>query len=67
MENEVASHTANSIDVVDKRRNDQRSKTLSHHDKAIAVTLSQLGFHNKRIAALFDVNQGRITEALKDG
>lgn len=34
------------------------------------MTLLQLGFQQKRIAALFDVNQGRISEIaakMKDG
>lgn len=29
---------------------------------ALVRFLSREGFHNKRIAALFDVNQGRISE-----
>ncbi len=41
---------------------DQRSKKLSPADAALIIHLIHLGFQHKRIAALFDVNQGRISE-----
>jgi predicted XRE-type DNA-binding protein len=46
----------------DYNRAGQESETLTQNDVAIIRTLKMLGFHNKRIAALFDVNQGRISE-----
>ena len=45
---------------------EQASGPLNASDKAIVRHLSTAGFHHKRIAALFDVNQGRIRDALKD-
>lgn len=40
----------------------QKSDTLSAEDVAVVKTLLYMGFQQKRIAALFDVNQGRIAE-----
>ena len=40
----------------------QRSKSLTPADGALILHLIHLGFQHKRIAALFDVNQGRISE-----
>ena len=45
---------------------EQASDPLTDGDKAIVRRLSSEGFHQKRIAALFDCNQGRIRDALKD-
>jgi predicted XRE-type DNA-binding protein len=40
----------------------QDSDTLTKKDAAIIRVLLSNGFQTKRIAALFDVNQGRISE-----
>lgn len=40
----------------------QNSDHLSPSDIAIVKLLLTQGFHQKRIASLFDVNQGRIAE-----
>ena len=46
-----------------ERIKSQRSDAIDH-DIEIAITrlLLDVGFHHKRIAALFDCNQGRIAE-----
>lgn len=41
---------------------DQNSDTLTENDGKIIRYLLGKGFQTKRIAALFDVNQGRISE-----
>jgi hypothetical protein len=41
------------------------SDTLTLDDKQVIRVLTDLGFPQKRIAALFDCNQGRIDDALK--
>ncbi len=41
---------------------EQRSKKLTAGDAALILHLVHLGFQHKRIAGLFDVNQGRIAE-----
>jgi predicted XRE-type DNA-binding protein len=46
----------------DERKGLQESYKLSEHDKPIILWLYYQGFHQRRIAALFDVNQGRIAE-----
>ena len=33
---------------------------------SISIFLHRHGFHAKRIAALFDMNQGRVTEVIKE-
>lgn len=38
----------------------QKSDALTKQDAVIIKTLLYLGFQHKRIASLFDVNQGRI-------
>lgn len=43
-----------------------KSLPLSDGDKKVALWLHERGFPNHRIAALFDVNQGRISEALHE-
>jgi len=45
-------------------RKGQESETLSPADKLTVFELVKRGFQHKRVAALFDVNQGRITEAV---
>ena len=45
-------------------RKGQDSETLTEADAVIVRMLNGFGFHNKRIAALFDVNQGRISEVV---
>ena len=40
----------------------QNSDTLRQEDVSVIKLLLHLGFQHKRIAALFDVNQGRISE-----
>lgn len=39
-----------------------REPCFSKQDIAVIVLLKQLGYFEHRIAALFDVNQGRISE-----
>ena len=41
---------------------DQNSDTLTKDDAKVIQYLLKRGFQTKRIAALFDVNQGRISE-----
>lgn len=48
-----------------RRRVQQKSFALTEDDKVVVQYLRNCGFHNKRIAALFDVNQGRISEIPK--
>lgn len=48
-----------------ERHREQASDRMADTDKAIAVLLVSLGFHHKRIAALFDVDQGRIAEIVR--
>jgi len=43
---------------------DQRSPKLDPVDEIIVCTLHLQGFQHKRIAALYDVNLGRVTEIL---
>ena len=43
---------------------DQRSKRLTAAVAALIVHLVHLGFQHKRVAGLFDVNQGRIAEVI---
>jgi DNA-directed RNA polymerase specialized sigma24 family protein len=45
----------------------QASSALTTDDKQVIRMLADRGFQHKRIAALFDVNQGRIVDALNDG
>lgn len=40
----------------------QRSDKLTEKDAVVVKMLLRLGFQHKRIAALFDCNQGRISE-----
>ena len=47
------------------RHRAQESLPMGESDKAIAILLVSLGFQHKRIAALFDVNQGRIAEIVR--
>lgn len=47
-------------------RRGQESETLSAADKLTVYELVTRGFHHKRVAALFDVNQGRIPEAVAE-
>lgn len=51
---------------VSRRHASQKSHTLEHADRSIIIYLLRLGFHEKRIAALFDVNQGRIAEVSRE-
>lgn len=48
-----------------ERHVEQKSDKLSPSDAAIVVLLASMGFQHKRIAALFDVNQGRIAEIVR--
>ena len=47
-------------------REGQQSEPLSRADKLLIYDLVSRDFQHKRIAALFDVNQGRITEAVQE-
>ena len=40
----------------------QDSPQLTSNDAIVIKALLKLGFHDKRIAALFDCNQGRVSE-----
>lgn len=55
-----------SASQVKAREEAQASYSLQPHDVPIIIGLTRLGFHQKRIAALFDVNQGRIAEVVRD-
>lgn len=46
----------------EERKTSQSSRALDSTDAAVVKLLMELGFQHKRIAALFDVNQGRIAE-----
>jgi DNA-directed RNA polymerase specialized sigma24 family protein len=54
-------------DEAKRRWEGQKSEPLSFSDRSIVQLLAREGFHQKRIAALFDCNQGRIDDALKVG
>ncbi len=56
---------ANDTSDAARRTIQMKSHTLTSNDKALALDLSKRGFPHKRIAALFDVNQGRIAEVTK--
>ena len=43
-------------------KDDFPSRTLTETDASVIRMLCELGFQQKRIAALYDVNQGRIAE-----
>lgn len=45
----------------------QASDTLSEKDVRVIKSLLKLGFQHKRIASLFDCNQGRIAEINSGG
>ena len=45
-----------------KPRKGQASETLNDRDEIVVMGLLLMGFQQKRIAALFDCNQGRIAE-----
>lgn len=48
-------------------REGQESVTLTRGDKVLIFTLvTQYKFQHKRVAALFDCNQGRIAEAIAE-
>ena len=49
----------------DRRTRQMKSHTLTTSDKALVLDLTKRGFPHKRLAALFDVNQGRIAEVTK--
>jgi hypothetical protein len=49
----------------ERRTKQMKSHALTTSDKALALDLTKRGFPHKRIAALFDVNQGRIAEVTK--
>lgn len=46
------------------RHKEQASSKLSDEDRAIIIWLASLGFQYKRIAALFDINMGRVAEVV---
>jgi DNA-directed RNA polymerase specialized sigma24 family protein len=48
-----------------ERHDEQDSIKLTDEDRAIIIHLASLGFQYKRIAALFDVNMGRIAETIR--
>ena len=48
------------------RKGQQASYTLDEWDAAIIRFLDNQGFSCQRIAALFDVNQGRVSEVITD-
>ena len=50
--------------TAEQRHDEQDSIKLTDADRAIIIHLAALGFQYKRIAALFDVNMGRIAETV---
>ena len=48
-----------------ERHAEQDSIKLTDGDRAIMIHLAMLGFQYKRIAALFDVNLGRVAETIR--
>ena len=46
----------------DTRRKAQKSDTITEGDALVVKMLLPMGFHHKRIAALFDWNIGRVSE-----
>lgn len=46
------------------RKSQQTAYTLDEYDAAIVRFLDNQGFSCQRIAALFDVNQGRVSEVI---
>ena len=50
----------------DRNDNDTHPKIKSHDGRKVVVYLYQSGFPMKRIAALFDENQGRVAEVIKE-
>lgn len=40
------------------------AEPLSERDRAVVLLLYAMGYQQRRIAAFFDVNQGRISEAV---
>jgi len=51
---------------IQRRRVEQVAHTLDEYDAAIIRFLHTQGFSRQRIAALFDVNQRRVSEVITD-